>query len=884
MADHLELPRRLFIEALGAASVLSDVVFTADATPQSSPYVEEGSDRIRIGNDRLELSFRRDNGGIAQLRAKQLGFSLRSDTPFPALTWGLRFYTRDYDSLATASYMAGAPEIGATESADEAELSLRWSNPPLKAHPDGRLDESFSGQIEVTVTVERDDPASYWRIDVTNEDDLAVQETICPQVTNVTPLADDGSDAFYIPSRLGRKFPDPTSFTAGLTHRYPSGYGTMQFIAYLADEAGIYAAAEDTDGYEKQFELVSRQRDVLGYRARHLVPYRPGEDVTLPYDMTLGIHSGDWRDACDRYRSWVETSGWLADTEPMVPEQLRERGVSYHARSYTRDAAGSDQSPISFDTMEAMVSNLQDRLDVPMGFRWWGWETNGRPAGGDWFPPKEGREAFTEVIESLSEQDVDTIGFLNPTLALESSDYWQQLDRTSGLPRTTRGGEPLTMTDENTGLTFYRTEPTTPRWRIHYESALEKLVASGTTELDLDGFPWGWPSRCWNEAHDHPVGRGGNWSSTRMRSYLQSLHSSFDIDGGLVLGGEGIADFYLPYLNSHVIRDGMVEFDDPAVRKGLAEVVPMFPYTFGAYAETRSQKGHIGTFADQREVQRLIAGRAIDWGSIPLFMGHYDPGPGEYDPVLLEYYARIGAARSGYGNRFLARGEMLSPPEIDRRTVTISQRGVETTTHELRGRGWRAANGDLGIVLTNVSNLETNRSFPLDLDAQSFELPSDPLGYVVRNGQYRAVDGLTPRIDIAPGDVVLLAAIQDSPAAEEALSKLEQAQATSNVPDELLTEAKRAFDERAYEMAVEKATAAMARTPSATQSPDSTSTSGSRTSDRQQSGTPTPVPTTAEQETPADAPGFGIGTALGGLAGSGLLLKWLLDDETDDTE
>lgn len=868
--------RRTFLKAAGAAVALGTHVLGVNGKAGTKPHSEKSDKYARIGNEQLELLFRRDNGGLEQVTAKQMGMSLLADTQVPALSWGLRFYHPEYDNLMTASYMAGEPTIETRTDTTKAAVQLRWSNPSLKAPPHGRIGDSFSGTIKLEVSIGADEAVSRWQFQVTNDDDRAIRQTICPHVTNIVPLAEDGSDALYVPSRLGRKYPNPTNLGFSPTHRYPSGLGTMQFVTYLGSDTGVYAAAEDPDGYAKRLEFVPRD-GMLEYRATNLVPYQSGGDVTVPYEMTFGIHDDGWRAACDRYRSWVESEGWLTDAEPMVPDRLRNRGVSYHERSYTREAAGdSGSESISFETMESMVSNVQERLDVPMGFRWWGWEKHGRPAGGDWLPPYEGRDAFETVIRSLDETDVDTIAMLSPTFLLESSDYWGSLDQPSALPIKARDGTIRRYRDDGADISLDKIAPTVQPWQDHYRGVLTELVAAGITHLDLDGTPWQWVPDCWNDAHDHPQGKGGNWFPQRLRQLLRELHATHDIDGGLILGGEGIADFYLPYMNEHVIRDGMAEFDDPAVERGLAEVVPMFPYAFGDYAATRSQKGHIGEFADQRNIQRLIAGRAVEWGAIPLFMGHYDPAPGAYDNALLEYYARIGAARAGYANRFLARGEMLMPPVIDRRRVTITQRGVETTTEEIRGTGWRSPTGDLGIVLTNVSNRSEPREVSVDLATQPFELPQEPLVYVVQNGQYRAVDGTTVSLTLKPSDIILIAVIPDEAAARKALAKIIGAQEEVNADEALLRDAKRAFDTHEFERAAEIATEAIEiSTPTPTETEERNERTSTFATETDGSNKPT--------STGATGPGFGVGGSLGALLGGGALARWM-DRNSDSGE
>jgi len=875
MVDFNIASRRTFLKATGAASILSTRVADEVIANVSGPYVQTNDSEVRLGNDKIEVVFQRENGGIRQFRGKDTGFALRADSSFPALIWGLRFYTTEFERLSTASYLADTPTIETAQDSDEASVTLRWENPPLEARSEGSIEEPFQGIIEVEALVAESSDESRWRFKVTNEDDLAIKRTICPRITSIGPLADDGTDALYLPSRLGRKYPNPTELGFGPTHRYPSGSGTMQFASYLHDDLGIYVSAEDSEGYAKQLLFTPREENILGYRATHLVPYRPGEDVSVPYDMVLGLHSGDWKDACDRYRTWVESEGWLQDSDPTVPDRVRNRGAAYTMQSYARPESRGSQDSVSFDRTQETVENIQDRLGFPMGFNWSGWSKHGYPATGDWFPPKEGLESFENTVQSLTETGVDTFGFLNPTFAFKLSDYWTNLDTPSDLPIVDRSGEPREYTDSNVGLTFNKMEPTTPEWRDHYWEALENLIDAGVTQPQLDGVPWQWVPNCWNEAHDHPLGQGGNWFSNQIRSLLRELHTTFDIDGGLALGGEGIADFYLPHMNIHIIRDGMVEFDDPAVKRGAGEVVPMFPYTFGDYASTRTQKGHIGTYTSQRNIQRLIAGRAVAWGTVPLFMGPYEPLSGGYDDELLDYYARIGDARTGYANRFLARGTMLGKPDLDRQTVTINQRNVETETQEVRGHGWESPDGDVGVVLTNVSNRNKTRTIEVDIESQPFRYPEPPLLYVVKNGTYRAIDGTSLSLDLQPSDVALIAVISRTQGAETALERIEEIQSLDEVDEERFSAAKRAFDRHEFELAKQEATAIV-------ENDESTTTSQQRLTQTTDSQTKTPTSTeSSDTQSSVETPGFGFGTSLTALAGGGILLKWLNDGDDD---
>lgn len=856
--------RRKFLGLLGSVPFLSKLSIHETAAETTVPYVESEDDIVSIGNEHFELQIIKHNGGIKQFYLKQPEVELLSKNPLPQELWSVDFYTEEYRRLRSSSWRSDPPSITTHKQDGTAFVELKWVNPSLQSS-EGELDSSFNGEIHATISVTSGNKDAKWNIEVLNNDDRSVKEVLYPRVNNIEPLTEDGSDALYIPRRLGRKISNPTKYEALPTNRYPSGFGTMQFVTYTDGQHGVYAAAEDANGYAKRLVFDSSEDDTLQFTAHHLVPFRPGENVELPYDMSFGVQYGGWKDACDRYRNWVATEGWLSNSVPSVPDHIRERGVSFHGRSYVRSETGFSDEGLSFEQTQQVVSNLRDRLDVPMDFRWWGWEKYGRPAGGDWLPPKEGRDQFEDVISNLKEENVQITGFLNPTLVFDGSDYWTDIDNTDQYLVTNRNRSPEKMTDGHTEMTFFRMEPTYQEWRNHYQPVYKELVNAGVKEIDLDGFPWKWVPSCWNENHDHPVGKGGNWHPQRMRGILRELHDTLPTDDELAIGAEGIADFYLPYLNVHVIRDAGVEvMDDPPIDM---DIVPMFPYTFGDYAETKSLRGHIGTFADQRNIQRLIAGRSIEWGSLPMFMGRYEPLPGDYDDAVLDYYSRIGKARANYANRFLARGEMLDCPIIDRQDVTIKQRDTTVKTNEIRGRGWRSPDGELGIVLTNVSNRSTSREIKLNLSDQPYELPADPVLYIVQNSEYRSVEGLQATVQIDPSDVVLLAAIPSGTDVKEALTRIEQAQAVENVHHGLLKTAKRAFDASNYSEAIKKA-------QEATEKGEDEQGEDSESEDQ---GDDAEVEGSVEE-----SPGFGIVESITAIGGTVYLIKRRLTTNNED--
>lgn len=861
------LVRRRFLSLLAALPFI-DAESLFPSSRANAPYVSTSTDKVVIGNSLLELEFDTNDGTLLQFYDRLHDRELL-DRDYTQPPWQIVFFdefrTRD-DELNV--------EISSESSEEEATLTLVWSEVVVEEilyDDDGDFKgtvivDGFDLTITIEIAVEQNAAESEWTFSIENESDLAIEAVHCPRIGGVKALTKDSLDALIVPRSGGRRHRNPTEREHLPLNAYPSTFGTMQFTAYLADESGIYASATDTKGHFKRLEFTGSGPDgIMDYEATHFEPYRPGEDVELPYSMVVGPHAGNWPSVCDRYRAWVETEGWLNQSDPLIPDRLKKRGITHHQRSYNREENQADEVVVStFDEFKEMGVNLAEHYQTPMGLRWWGWQRFGEPGGGDFWPPYEGIEAFKKVVETFVDRDIGVHCFLNPTRVIERSEFWQNLDNPETLAMKDQDGSTRTRTTE--GLTSHVVEPFHPTWQDYYIDVIDKLLDAGVRHIELDGIPHGWDNPCWNEAHDHPLGRGGTWYAEGIKALLKTIHEEFEVPGGLILGGEGVADFYLPYLNMHVLGDTAVEAGDSDVEDGLAEPIPLFTYTFGDYAITRLERGHIGTFTDMENIQRIWAGRSVMFGGIPYVMGTIEPISTEYDEDLLDYLGRLADARATYASKYLGSGTMLPPLEIETDVITVEEFDTTVRSEEILHSVWRSSGGEFGVLLTNVSNRSDPRSIMINLTEQDHDLPDDPLVYEVRNGRYGLGTGLHLELELEQADVLMLGVISYSEEAEQALQQLETSQEAEHREEDVLEAARRAFDDRKF---AEAETLAEAAVVDEETSP-STPTPGDLT--------PTPIPgepTPSPGSVEGDAiPGPGVIGTVGSLLGAGYMLKW----------
>lgn len=860
MINNSLLPRRTVLKATAAALPLSK--WPLKSTTSESVFVEDDESQIRIGNEKLEVTFRKDNGGIEQVRDVEQDRTLQEmSVKDPAMTWELSFYHPETPNLTAGSHSAGKPSITTNVGETETTVTLEWSNPELFPP----VSDAFTGTITVTVTVREDDPLSYWRTDVQNNDELAIRSVDCPKILAIKPLVDDGTDGIVLPDRMGRRYVDPTTKFEELGEEagmiYPSGFGTMQFTAYTGPDGGFYSDARDAEGYVKRFlwRQSWEEPDLLGFEASYSPPQLPGESISVPYPVTFGSLDGDWHEAADRYRSWVDSEGWLADVNPGQPTWLRDLGATYRIETYHPEGA-----TVEFDRASELVLDMQSFLDVPLQFQFGQWQHGPDDS------PVEGWESFTETVGDLTSAGIRTNSFVGGNVISRDSSVFQENENATEWVVRDQNGEPDWIGDQEQ---LYPIESTQDGWQQYIRDYIENLLDRGVTEIQYDGFPYVLPE-CYDPNHDHDPGQGGNWFASAAWEDTRELQDLLRAADDGVLSGEGICDFYVPFMDAFNTREVFTEYFSQHVESGWFETIPLFEYAFGDLVVTRNQN-HEG-IEMAPSLGRLFTARSLLWGALPVFR-YGDPEADPEVPSLdnpsdhMTYFRRVAQARANYANRFLARGEMLRQPELESDEVRLQgSQGVEIETEGLVGSAWRSTHGETGIVLTNVTG-ESPEMFQAELrfDEQPFDVPDgETFTYLVRNGVYEQLDEPSTgsvTVQVPPDEVILVVVSPTISGQADALDTIVAAQTEADTEEreELVVQAKRAFEDQDYTSAIESASQVTQRTTTSTPSESSTTTDAEDASETTGQG------------------GFTIITGAAAAA-TGLAARWLYNQYTGD--
>ncbi len=195
--------------------------------------------------------------------------------------------------------------------------------------------------VRVRVHLARPDGAAEWSIDarLVGNGDLAIGEIQFP-VLRVQPQGKSADDHAMLPMTGGLVLRDPLRsrsqkrlqmgpYGSASNFHYP-GYIESQFLAYYDDDpvtdeetGGLYVAAEDPAGNLKSFYFEpALDGDSFEMLVGHynvapdpFVTRRPSTVESLkqidlgdklPYRVVTDLFRGDWYDAADLYRAWLE--------------------------------------------------------------------------------------------------------------------------------------------------------------------------------------------------------------------------------------------------------------------------------------------------------------------------------------------------------------------------------------------------------------------------------------------------------------------------------------------------------------------------------------------------------------------------------------------------
>jgi hypothetical protein len=174
----------------------------------------------------------------------------------------------------------------------------------------------------------------------------------------------------------------------------------------------------------------------------------------------------------------------------------------------------------------------------------------------------------------------------------------------------------------------------------------------------------------------------------------------------------------LPWMDMFYSRDNWVEVEE-SLSAGI-EPVPLFEYVYHSSIVFYGAD-ELGVLSSTQQYNRLSFARILTWGQIPN-VNETEPGAANADTATFQFVRKIAQFRAGIGKPYLVGGSMLPPLPITSPTTmanwTPSAGGTASALFpSVQHSEWTAADGSVGIVLTNISDEGLTARVPLSFQA-----------------------------------------------------------------------------------------------------------------------------------------------------------------------
>ena len=360
-----------------------------------------------------------------------------------------------------------------------------------------------------------------------------------------------------------REFNSSDGFSAGA---YPSGLSiVMQYFALFNEDGGrgIYYAIHDSTGSYKDFIVSANSsgEEVL-FKTRYCAENlgEPKNGFKLPGKAVFEFFSGDWFDAAEIYRKFVEAECdfagvgpegrtdipewmldmpfWIMDWVPMEPGSKEKIPDNLRPKDGEADGDGWYKLPI----------RLREELGVPIGYHLYNWHKI--PFNNDYphyFPTKP---CVPDGLKRLKAADIRVMPYINALmwdlLDKENTDWqYTKIAKPHAVKRRDGGvkGIPYGQFEKDGQPTMLSPMcPSSDMWRDKVAEIVKTLFYEyGFDGVYLDQIGAHIPQPCMDKTHNHAPG-GGSWWQEEYRKMLRYLNSIKPKDG--VLTTESNAEVY----------------------------------------------------------------------------------------------------------------------------------------------------------------------------------------------------------------------------------------------------------------------------------------------------------------------------------------------------
>jgi hypothetical protein len=544
-------------------------------------------------------------------------------------------------------------------------------------------------------------------------------------------------------------------------YRHYPGLLPMQFIAYYYPEAGVYFGSHDYGHTTKAIECVpTAEGPQLEFRL-----FVGGEcdagKWNCNFDMTIGLFQGDWMEACDIYRNWVQNDPVLP-TKGHLPKLVADSPVCVF---YPVQGHGLDSGPMEpneyfpYEKALPTLRRLASQLNSPLMVLLMHWEGTAPWAPPYVWPPLGGEKLLSEFADALHAEGHYLGLYCSGTAWTQTSSInsysrvaqfeKEKLDRY--MIRGPHGELKAWICNGEHSQRIGCDMCVSEEWpRETLKNELRKLAMAPIDYAQFFDQNLGGASHmCWAQNHSHPDLPGG-WQTQSMTHLMTELESVIKETGSHLLMGceSAAADAYMRFLPFSDLRPFCWTAAD-----GLS--VPAYSYVFHEYINNfmGNQGGILQQLAAEKNPDNYLfrtayafcsgellsvvlgAGGNITWGwgvdwSVPV---------PEQLPIL-ELTRNLNAFRKQYGE-YLQYGRMLRTPATlsgERWKLITLKRDYDMDAFVYST--WRSPAGKMALVICNflktpqTIRIQPNSGVTMFLGDkeyhQTFDITIDPLNVI----------------------------------------------------------------------------------------------------------------------------------------------------------
>lgn len=477
---------------------------------------------------------------------------------------------------------------------------------------------------------------------------------------------------------------------------YPECFSgaSMQCYAYLAPgKGGLLFTAEDGESHQKWLNLYKNKDAMEGTMMYGFEDMGPGKAFCAPYPFTVRFLEGKgWWEAAEKYKQWAVNQPWCA------MGTLRERR---HCEWLLRDIGlstfGIDASQDRSLYIDHYHNDVHTNVFHILGPDWA--KAGGTFGGGlkhdvnpgsnynDWFPTRFNQETLKSIRDAGDRFAPFEFDLFGHALEGDTDENKQKAENNrQAFPQPPRAYS-------CDAYNFYMMCPTEDLTQTLHRERDAQVVR----ECDADGMYYDISANnllhiCMKENHKHKKGGGNELTRAYSKLYKDTKEACASVKNEeyFPVGTEMINEVFLPVLDFYQARAGARPCSSlelwpyqELVNKGIAELIPMFPYVYHEYGAVRLD----GWGKCVEEVGDLFydsVAKIYEWGGLYELNHEYSPGEAfdgketlvedhywggfgrfgyEYSYSRARYIRKFADLRTGLGNKYLAYGAMMPLPD-----------------------------------------------------------------------------------------------------------------------------------------------------------------------------------------------------------------------------